>query len=220
MHLPWRRPKSYSVLREGGKRILIIGDSTAYGMGADRPEDSIAGRLGHDFPRTEIVNTAVNGSVTKNGIDQLRRAGEKPFDLILIFTGANDIWHFTRLSALERDFRNLLEEAGKKSSHRVIVLFYANLGAAPIFPGPIRGLLGGRTELVHDVFVRVTSSLEIPLVELYTGKEKDSFRSNPFFDNPETYYARDRMHPNSEGYRLWYNRMWAEMVARNLTFKE
>lgn len=216
----WNRPKSYSAQREGGKKILVIGDSTAYGMGADTPEDTIAGRLGRDFPRTEIINTAINGSLTRDAINQLRQAGSEKFDLIIISTGGNDIWHFTRLKSLESDLKHLLEVAIEKSERRVILLFYADLGGAPIFPSAIRSVLGKRAQQVHEVFISVATALQVPLVELYTSKQVHKFSPNPFLEEPRKYYAKDRMHPNSEGYRLWYNRMWGEMVARDLKFKE
>ena len=215
----WQKPKSYSALRTGGKRILVIGDSTAYGTGADKPEDSISGRLARDFSKTEIINEAVGGSLTGETIEQLHRA-TGTFDLIIISTGGNDIWHFSRLTSLERDLARLLKEAIEKSGHQVILLFYANLGGAPIFPGFIRFLLSKRTQQIHEVFTRVATSFQVPLVELYTSEKVNDFVTNPFMEEPEKYYSQDRMHPSSEGYRLWYNRMWGEMVAHHFTFAE
>ncbi|MHB0865733.1 MAG: SGNH/GDSL hydrolase family protein [Minisyncoccota bacterium] len=217
---PWKKLKSYSVLHPDGQRILIIGDSTAYGTGALSPEDTLSGRLAHDFPRTEILNNAVNGSLTKDALRQLREVGSKKFDMIIISTGGNDIWHFTGLSSLERDLRQLLKEAVAQSDHRVILLFYANLGHAPIFPSGIRWLLGRRTERVHQIFSVAAASFEVPLIELYTSKNVNNFTPNPFLEDPKKYYAKDRMHPSSEGYRLWYNRMWGEMRAHNFAFSE
>ncbi|MBI5405970.1 hypothetical protein HY972_02970 [Candidatus Kaiserbacteria bacterium] len=216
----WQRPKAYSAARPGGKRILIIGDSAAYGTGADRAEDTIAGRLGHDFPQTEIVNTAVNGSVVREATDQIRRAGPGNFDLIIICTGGNDILRYTGLRALEEDLTRLLQEAIRRAEHQIIVLFYANLGGAPIFPRLVRSLLSRRTHRVYEIFRRVTTKMNVPLVELYTGKEGLGFSPNPFLEEPAKYYSKDRMHPSSEGYRLWYNRMWGEMVAHHFTFAE
>ena len=217
----WHKPRSYSALREGGKRILIIGDSTAYGAGAEKPEDTIAGRLGRDFPGTEIVNKAVNGSLTRHAIVQLAQAGSKPFDMIIVCTGGNDIWHFTRLAPLERNLNRLLKDAIEKSGHKVIVLFYANLGFAPVFPSAVRWILGKRTQRVHEVFVRQTALQNVPLIELYTEAiNRHTYMHNPFLENPEQYYAKDRVHPNSNGYRLWYKLMWYEMVKNNYLFSE
>ena len=43
-------------LQSAHKRILVIGDSTSFGTGAIKSENSLVGRLARDFPNTEIVN--------------------------------------------------------------------------------------------------------------------------------------------------------------------
>ncbi len=213
-----KKIQRYSSPGRGGKRILVVGDSTAYGMGADKPEDSIAGRLGHDFPSAEIVNTGINGSLTKSALAQLRGA-EGQFDLVVVLTGGNDVWHLTSYASIERDLATLLAEAVQKSGHEVVVLFYSNFENISFFPGPIRSLLARRSKRIHEIFARVTAAYQTPLIELYTdpaARDPD----NPFAYEPERYYAGDRVHPSSEGYRLWYNRMWREMVERHFTFTE
>ena len=47
-------------------RILIIGDSTIVGTGADDPQKSLAGLVGGTFPKAVVVNTGVNGLKTKS----------------------------------------------------------------------------------------------------------------------------------------------------------
>ena len=141
--------------------------------------------------------------------------------MIIVCTGGNDIWHFTRLAPLERNLNRLLKDAIEKSGHKVIVLFYANLGFAPVFPSAVRWILGKRTQRVHEVFVRQTALQNVPLIELYTEAiNRHTYMHNPFLENPEQYYAKDRVHPNSNGYRLWYKLMWYEMVKNNYLFSE
>ncbi|MEK7604191.1 MAG: SGNH/GDSL hydrolase family protein [Patescibacteria group bacterium] len=216
----WKKPVVYSAQRDGPKRILVLGDSTAYGTGADAPEDTIAGRLGRDFPHTSILNVAVNGSLVRDAITQLERTDSQTFDLIVISTGGNDILFRTSVTSLERDLRRLLDQAIAKSNRRVVVLFYANLGQAPFFPAFIRSVIGRRTDIVHDVFARATDAVGLPLVELFITEKIHKYTSNPFFENPDRYYAKDKMHPSSEGYRLWYNYLWSELVARGFKFDE
>ncbi|MBU6214726.1 hypothetical protein KGM48_02675 [Patescibacteria group bacterium] len=204
---PWR----------GGKRILLIGDSTAYGTGASRPEDTLAGRLGRDFPTAEIVNKAINGSKAKSALEQLRST-EGQFDLILICTGGNDIWSYTRLATLEQHMDNLLTEAVGRSNHQVVVLFYPNFATADIFPNPLHSIMTRRSQEVFNLFSRVTSAFNVPLIDLFTTFKSRDFFSVRVAEDRDQYVAADKMHPNSEGYRLWYNRMWREMVEHRFPF--
>ena len=43
-------------------RVLVLGDSTGVGIGANRPEESIAGLLAQDFPAADIVNVSRSGA--------------------------------------------------------------------------------------------------------------------------------------------------------------
>ena len=213
----WRtHHASFSAQHLNGKRILILGDSTAFGMGADRPEDTIAGRFGHDFPNTEIVNLGVNGAVTSEVLRQAYTVRGQHFDLVLLFTGGNDIWRFTRLSALERSLTTLIKETGVVSDQKVIVLFYANFGLSPLFPLFIRRTLVWRMLKVREIFLRVCKQLDVAYIELYV----ESDQQNPFKEDPRRYFSYDYTHPSSEGYRLWYNRMWREMLARGYSFED
>jgi hypothetical protein len=101
------------------------------------------------------------------------------------------------------------------SNHRVITLFFGNEGSAPFFPFFISGFLLRRTERVKEVFAAVTSSEKVPLVQLFTSNE-----GNPFVRDPRHFFARDRLHPSSEGYRLWYERMWRIMVENGYLYDE
>src|SRR5690606_22492537 len=42
--------------------LLVVGDSTALGAGAEKPHQSVAGRLGRRFPGLRIRNVAVDGA--------------------------------------------------------------------------------------------------------------------------------------------------------------
>jgi lysophospholipase L1-like esterase len=211
--------KPYIALRPGGKRVLIVGDSTAFGMGADRPEDSIAGRLARDFPNAEILNYAVNGSLSGNVLTQLNKANGETFDLILIFTGGNDLWHLTPAGRVRKNLTAALQEANKMSNNHALVLYYANIATAPLFPALVRRFLTWRNERIHGVFIEVCSGLDVPCIELFTPFRND-LHTDPFEKNPRLYFSLDMVHPSSEGYRVWYNHMWREMNERNFLFRD
>lgn len=209
------KTEPFSATDRIGKKILLLGDSTAVGTGADKPEDTIAGKLAHDFPSTQIINYGKNGTRVVDLLHQLKEVQEQKFDMVLICTGGNDIWNFSNLKKLEKNLGMALDEAKEISDHRVIFLLYNNIGSAPIFPGIIRTILEPRGERVHRKFREITREKQVPCVELFANK-----KDNPFLEKPGVLFASDGIHPSSEGYKIWYNRMWRTMVEEGFLFKE
>jgi lysophospholipase L1-like esterase len=198
---------------EGG--ILIAGDSTGVGTGAKRPEETIAGRLAKEYPRTSIINISENGAITHDLMHQLAKAPSRTYDMIILSTGGNDIWRFTDLVTLGEDLAAALAKATEMSNHRVLLLFYGNMGLAPIFPALFRNVFTRQTYKVRAVFQSVADAYQVPIIELFTAEDR-----NPFQENPRTYYAVDMIHPSNKGYEMWYNRMWRIMSTQGYHFRE
>ena len=70
---PWRILTAADLAREARpytaapeqptKRLLVVGDSTAVGTGADASADSLAGLIGQTHPQWRIDNLAANGEI-------------------------------------------------------------------------------------------------------------------------------------------------------------
>ena len=133
--------------------------------------------------------------------------------MVRICTGGNDVWNFSNLKKLGKHLGAALDMAKEISDHRVIFLLYNNIGSAPIFSSIIRAILKPRGERVHQTLRKVTGEKKVPCIELFTNE-----KNNPFLRKPDILLAADGIHPSSEGYRIWYNRMWVTMVKSGLAF--
>jgi len=198
-----------------GRSIAIFGDSTAVGTGSKNVEETLAGRLAKDFPHTNIINLAENGSKTIGVSQQIQSLHNKKVDMAIISTGGNDIWAYTSSRKLVEDLRSILEQAKEISDHHVILLFFGNEGTAPFFPWPIRSWLNHRTELVKNIFLFVANEQKVPIIDLFSNP-----RENPFVIDPKRYFAEDRLHPSGAGYGEWYKRMWRIMVERGYLYHD
>lgn len=207
--------KPFSRPFPNGKSIAVFGDSTAVGTGSKSVEETLAGRLAKDFPRTDIINLAENGSKTRGVLQQIQRLNNKKINMAIISTGGNDVWAYTSLRKLTKDLRAVLEKAKEISDHRVILLFFGNEGSAPFFPWPIRSWLASRTEQVKEVFDSVAAEQQVPIIDLFSNSLE-----NPFVVDPKRYFARDRLHPSGAGYGEWYKRMWRIMVDRGYLYHD
>jgi len=183
---------------DASKTLLIVGDSTGVGTGAIRPQESIAGRIADEFTDVNITNLSQNGAMVRDVYAQLQETGERTFDVILIHAGANDILYFSPFERIRESVHALLESARTKGGH-VIFLSNGNIGLAPAFFPPLTWIYTSRARKVRGLFMAVSAELGVQYVDLFREKGAD-----PFFADPERFYARDFLHPGSEGYRYWY----------------
>ena len=181
------------------KTILVLGDSTAVGTGASNSEDSIAGRLGKDFPNAAIQNVSENG-LKINGLNKIiKDLPDKKYDLLVIQIGANDITFFSSKKEVGENLDSILKFANEYSD-KALVLTSGDIGSSPVFNFPISYLYTKRTKSIQSIFRNKIKKYDsVDYVELFTKENNDLFN-----DNPQKYYAEDYFHPSSEGYGVWY----------------
>ncbi len=201
-----QRPR---VIHEGQeKKILVLGDSTGYGTGADTFEESLVGRFAHDFPQVEVNNYAINGSTTSNLIHQLEKVENKKYNLTIISSGGNDTWKFTNLEDVERDLRAAIIKAQEIAGKNIALIIYNNDASGPVFPFFIRSIILKRTRQINAIYIRVAQEFGIHAIPIFLPGEKC----------PKNFFSRDGLHPSSEGYRIMYIRLWAELYAHRYDY--
>ncbi len=197
------------ILNEGNdKKILVLGDSTGYGTGADTLDDTLVGRFAHDFPQVEVNNYAVNGSITSNLIKQLEKVESNKYNLTIISSGGNDTWRFTSLTKVERDLRTAIAQAQQITGKNIVLIIYNNDASGPVFPFFLRYFILKRTRQVNEIYMRVASEFAIQAVPVFLPNETC----------PANFFSRDGLHPSSEGYRIMYIRLWAALYAHRYDY--
>lgn len=180
------------------RRLLLAGDSTAVGTGAEDPTRSIAGYFGQDLPNATIVNLGQNGLRTSQLISRLETVRAERFDIAIIIVGGNDVVHFTPLRRVAVDIHRVLT-AAKSLAPTVLLLSQGNIGNAPIFPGWLAKLYTIRSRRLRQVFQAAARDLNVLWLDLFHERKSDPWRSRP-----ERYYSQDAFHPSGCGYRDWY----------------
>lgn len=194
-------------------KILVAGDSTAAGVGAKDPKDSVAGRFHQDFPKAEIVNLAESGNRIEDikkfleGIDEKR-------DLVVLHAGANDILYLGSLEKSKKDLKKLLTEA-KRLSDNVVFLTSGNIGLSPVFFWPLGRFYSRRSKRFLSEFENIAENKGVVFVDLYQKKSKDLFSKNV-----DKYYASDRLHLSSTGYQVWYKKIWEAMEEAGIDIQD
>ena len=129
-------------------RILIVGDSSAAGVGAQTQQTALAGQLALALAphfRVEWHLIASTGATTPTTLARLRSADVPAADIVLVILGVNDV---TRGGLMEgwlrchATLRTLLRE--RTGARRLYIAQIPPLGAFPLLPDPLRWLLGRR----------------------------------------------------------------------------
>ena len=97
------------------RSLLVVGDSTAVGTGAARPEESLVGLIGQAHPDWRIDNRAVNGARFADVVLQLQ-AAPAGYDLVLVLAGGNDVIRLTRQDTLRAQLEEVATLAQQRGS--------------------------------------------------------------------------------------------------------
>jgi len=174
-----------AALAASGPLWLALGDSTAQGIGAGRPDLGYVGQLrarlkARDGAPWRVVNVSRTGArlrdVTANQVGWLDRLPARP-DLVTCAVGANDVtWRLVLRSTL-RDLTALLDR----------------LPPGTIVATLPQGLAPRRAQVVNAVIRREAPTRDLVVADVWahTGSPRASK------------LAPDHFHPSERGYRDW-----------------
>lgn len=184
---PLRAPKARDA-------FSFLGDSTAYGVGAESPEVSTAGHVARTVGAA-VDNEARSGARVSDVHEQITRAPQEKYDAVVIQVGANDIMYLSSLAQTTAQLRAVLLAAKEKSEH-VVLLTCGDLGKAPLWPWPVGNFYTYRTKQFRSAFMATTQELGVTYIDIFS-------KPDVFATDPDRYYAPDRLHLSGEGYGVW-----------------
>ncbi len=190
-------------------RILIAGDSTAVGVGAYTPRETIAGRLAEDVPDAAVENSAVSGAKIIDVIEQFDTI-EGRYTMILVQVGANDIIYFSDESEIQAQVGDMMSEAYKHSS-TIVVLAPFDVSIVPLLPRVLSPVFATRSSDILGVMKEVVEEKGGIFIDLYKSEEEKQFA-----EHTDTFFSADSFHPSSDGYALAYERIKKELCEREI----
>lgn len=191
---------------DGAPRILILGDSTGYGTGAQHNRESVAGRIGADFSNYTILNNSANGR-TVNDLVSVTKDVDGAYELILLQIGGNDILQHRPVATVEAELRDIVATLTNHTEH-LVLMSTGNVGGATVFTPTEAERYAQLSRTYRDMFFAVASTTPLTYIDLFEEPEND-----PFIQDPSTYLASDGLHPSGAGYGLWYNNLKPVLTA-------
>jgi lysophospholipase L1-like esterase len=182
-------------------KLLVIGESTAAGVGARTHEAALAGQFARFLSRKigKTVNWHVigkSGITVRETIHELvPKIPDESFDYILVALCGNEVLKLRSPRNFRRDMLEFLGILREKNPDAVVFITNAPaIRLSPVLPQPIKFILGHLSAL-HDKNIREFTA---PMAKIL------------YFPQPtevvEDFFA-DGIHPSEKGYTLWSERM-------------
>jgi lysophospholipase L1-like esterase len=180
--------------------LVVLGDSSAAGMGCDHPHETVGAIIGNGVSAltgrpVRLTNTAVVGAESADLELQLANALDvvpRP-DVAVIMVGANDVTHRIDRAVAVRHLEQVVR-ALRELGTEVVVGTCPDLGTIQPIPQPLR-LLGRRFSrdlaAAQTVAVVEAGGRTVSLGDLL-GPE--------FAERPHEMFSADRFHPSPAGY--------------------
>ncbi|WP_209426581.1 SGNH/GDSL hydrolase family protein [Pararhodobacter sp. SW119] len=131
-------------------RLLVLGDSSAAGVGVAHQDEALAGQLGRALAADFTVQWQLHariGATTASTIENLRRIQPSSFDAAVVALGVNDVARQVPLARWRSRQEALTELLRARFGVRRIYLSgVPPMGRFPLLPDPLRTMLGARAE--------------------------------------------------------------------------
>jgi len=196
-------------------RVLIVGDSSAAGVGVGSQDEAFAGQLAQSLvERTGAAVgwqlVATSGHTAADAARALAATRLETADLLVTALGVNDVIGQTRPASFLAALDEIHALAGARA--QVTHTWHCGLppmGAFALLPQPLRWILGRDADHLDRALVRhlrgQPTRLHLPLPEAPRLPGRDDA-------TPEGWMARDGFHPGLLGYRQW-GRQVAEAIG-------
>ena len=177
-------------------RLLLLGDSIAYGTGARRPEDTLGRRLSRaltaDGFDVDLHVLAVPGAVSADLARQVRRAETLAADLAVVVVGANDLARFVppaqAAAALGAAVTGL-----RAHGTEVVVVPAPDMSSVPFVPPAFRPVVQAACAQLQRLQAQAAEAAG-GRVAAVAAAVASLFTADPAL------FSADRFHPSSAGY--------------------
>jgi lysophospholipase L1-like esterase len=181
-------------------RLLVLGESTAAGVGAADHQEGLAGQVagvlaaetGRPVHWRVLGRNGVTAATTRETL--LAPADGVAADVAVVALGVNDTLHLRAPGRWTSDLRALIALVRERCGAVPVVLAgVPPMGGFPGLPQPLRGVLGLRATMLDRAAARLAVEMRAVhhvSVPLPPGTADD-------------FFCGDRFHPSPHGYAQW-----------------
>ncbi len=198
-------PRSGAVGEGPRLRVLVIGDSSALGVGVQTQDDALLGRLTArlaPLARVEFDLVAVIGAKTVDAVGWLDQLPRAEYDVVITALGVNDVTKATPLSRFMAWQTALVDRLQREfGAKRIYVSGLPPMGQFPLLPQPLRWAMGQRASWFEKHLRRLVDRRDAArFVTIDMGLD-------------DTNMSADGFHPGPAVYAAWADAVYAQITA-------
>ncbi len=192
--------RTYRKRHPGRIDLLLLGDSVAAGLGADRPGRTLGARLakglGKRTERSVRLTTRAQVGAESPWLDAQLAALPRGYraDVAVVVIGGNDVTHQVALADSVRHLAHCIDTLRAQGTI-VVVGTCPDLGALLAVPQPLRTIASQASRRLAAAQARTARRHGAYVVPLGSALRP------AFAAEPDVMFSADRFHPSSAGYR-------------------
>ncbi len=175
--------------------VLLLGDSSIAGVGAETQQEALSGKLSQLVGQTHQVSWIMRGKTgwtTADALESIPDIAAGQTDVIVIALGVNDVTTETGIPTWLKTYSLLIQQLGARFKPRLIVISgLPEMGAFPALPWPLSWYMGMQAK-AHETALFQHFEAE-PLVRILPLQ----------FDLDASAMAEDGFHPGPQVYEDW-----------------
>lgn len=186
-------------------RLLVLGDSSAAGVGVDTQDQALSGQLLRALSAEYALDwtlVAKTGATTASTLERMQRRDPATYDVVVLAIGVNDVTRsvpLRRWLAMQDLLLTLLRT--KFGAKRIYTTALPPMGRFPVLPQPLRHVIG-LTARRYDVALAGFLANRPEVTRLQLDLPLDP-----------ALMASDGFHPGAEVYRIWADHVAAAIRA-------
>ena len=172
-------------------RLLVLGDSSAAGVGVDRQDQALAQQISENMGKSRQVTwnlCAKNGATSRDAKQLLTSVQGQKFDLAYVIFGVNDVKNLHSERAWRNDMTDLILRLRAQHGLDLIVLSgLPPMEDFPLLPRPLRTLLGMRAARFDRALREVASRENCEVIAVDSSLEIQDMAKDGFHPGPAIY---------------------------------
>lgn len=186
-------------------RLLILGDSSAAGVGVQHQGDALLGQLTmHLSPHATVTYHlhAVTGAKTSDVLAWLDTLTDGPYDVVVTALGVNDVTKAVSLGRWQRQQTALFDRLTTQfGARKIVVSGLPPMEQFPLLPQPLRWVLGRQAaRFDRHLHALVAARPVCAMARIDLGLD-------------ETNMSEDGFHPGPAVYAVWANEIARIILA-------